>query len=328
MTDGVDLAGYQAGFNMVQARQEGESFAIIKAAGFNTGTLYVANGYAKHVDNAKAAGLGVGHYYVPGRGNPTVQADWLVDHLHHFDYLRDIIALDNEPLDSNAVYWKQEQCMEFFSRIRTRMSIPFQHMWLYCPASLTRANGPWNAVTTAGVKIWWSAYGRNSGVRDHEPALNGKIARWDIHQFTSNKLVAGMRVDGNYSPHSMALLFGTTVVHPPVPRPASAPRPAPVPSWQFTHPDRKTALRIQRALKWRGRYTGSVDGVFGPLTIRGIQRSIFNVGYRGLIDGIPGPATCFFIQKYAQQFGEYRGPLDKVLGPNTWANFALGLERP
>lgn len=326
---GVDVAGYQTGFNMIQARQEGESFAIVKAAGFNTGTLYVANGYEKHVDNAKAAGLGVGHYYVPGRGNPTIQADWLVDHLHRFDYLRDVIALDNEPLDSNAVYWKQDQVMEFFNRIRTRMSIPFEHMWLYCPASLTRANGPWTAVTNAKVKIWWSAYGKNSGVRDHEPSLQGMIARWDIHQYTSRKLVAGMRVDGNYTPHSMAALFGTTAA---VKKPSTGgsflQSMSKNTSWKFNLPNRNTARRIQKALKYRGRYNGPVDGVFGPNTIRGIQLSIHNVGYRGKIDGIPGPQTCYYIQKYAQQFGDYRGPVDRVLGDYTWAGFALGLERP
>lgn len=126
----------------------------------------------------------------------------------------------------------------------------------------------------------------------------------------------------------MAALGGTT----PAPQPAPAPSPAPAPaassSWSFNKPNFATQLRIQKALKNRGRYSGPLDGVWGPNTIKGIQTTIRNVGYSGSIDGVPGPSTCYYVQDYAAKFGDYSGPIDKVLGPNSWAGFALGLERP
>ncbi len=99
-------------------------------------------------------------------------------------------------------------------------------------------------------------------------------------------------------------------------------------TWEWTVPDSAMQRRIQAALKARGRYSGPVDGAWGPLSIKGIQTTIKNVGYAGAVDGVPGPATCHYVQVYAHEFGDYDGPQDSKLGPVTWANFALGLERP
>jgi hypothetical protein len=93
-------------------------------------------------------------------------------------------------------------------------------------------------------------------------------------------------------------------------------------------PSSAVQARIQAALKARGRYTGPVDGVFGPNSIKGVQLTIRNVGYTGPVDGVLGPVGSRYIQTYAQRFGSYTGPVDGVLGPNSWAGFALGLERP
>lgn len=98
--------------------------------------------------------------------------------------------------------------------------------------------------------------------------------------------------------------------------------------WAFNLPSPRVQKRVQQGLRNRNRYSGPVDGAFGPNTIKGVQISIRNVGYTGPIDGIPGPNTCYFTQIYAKRFGRYVGPVDKVLGPNTWAGFALGLELP
>lgn len=105
--------------------------------------------------------------------------------------------------------------------------------------------------------------------------------------------------------------------------------PAPKPAqWAFNRPSAAMQKRIQAALKKRGRYSGPVDGVWGANTIKGIQTSIKGVGYTGAVDGVPGERTCRFVQVYAQRFGDYKGPVDSILGPNGWAGFALGLERP
>lgn len=96
--------------------------------------------------------------------------------------------------------------------------------------------------------------------------------------------------------------------------------------WNFAPPAATVQKRIQDALRKRGRYTGTIDGVWGNLSVKGIQTTIHNVGYSGPIDGAPGKNTCHFVQVYAQKFGGYKGPIDNILGPNGWEGFARGLE--
>jgi hypothetical protein len=99
-------------------------------------------------------------------------------------------------------------------------------------------------------------------------------------------------------------------------------------TWAWNAPDSSTQQRIQQDLAARGRYSGPIDGAWGVNSIKGIQTTCANVGYTGPIDGEPGANTCHYVQVYAQKFGSYTGPVDSVLGPNSWSGFALGLERP
>lgn len=110
--------------------------------------------------------------------------------------------------------------------------------------------------------------------------------------------------------------------------PAYIPAPAPVQGWDFWRPDKETQRRIQQLLKNRRRYAGRVDGVWGTLSIAAIQLTLRNVGYTGALDGIPGPMTCYYVQVYAQRFGDYQGSVDKLLGKYSWIGFELGLFRP
>jgi len=225
MTFGIDVSKWQSGMDYPRARQEGVEFVIVKAAGFNTGTLYVADGYPGHVDAARKAGLCIGHYFVPGKGDPVTQADFFADNLHDFDPAHDVLALDDEPLDDNGVYWKQDDALKFLARVHERTGVPWSRLWLYCPAHLTRDNGPWGKITDKGIRIWWSAYGDfpTGHTPDHEPALNGKIARWDIHQYSSVVPVADRKtVDANYSRISCAELFGGAVTSAPASVPTAS----------------------------------------------------------------------------------------------------------
>lgn len=337
MTFGIDVAGYQAGIDYARAKREGVQFVIVKAAGQQTGSPYTANGYHEHIDRARAAGIaGIGHYFIPGQDDPGVafddveaQADQFVRALHGFDRDHDVLALDNEPLDGDATYWRQDDVMRFFNRVRALTGIPWSRLWLYCPASLTRANGPWNRVTDAGIRIWWSAYGDfpTGHAPDHTPSLQGKIARWDVHQFSSRVAVAGMSVDGNYSPHSVATLFGGRASEP-APSKPSAPSTSGR-DWSYWEPTGALAKRVQRALKARGRYSGPVDGVFGPNTRKGVQETLRHSGeFVGTIDGVIGRGGSYGIQTYARRFGDYAGPIDGAPRTASWTGFALGLERP
>lgn len=57
---------------------------------------------------------------------------------------------------------------------------------------------------------------------------------------------------------------------------------------------------VQQALQDRGRYSGPVDGVWGPNTIKGIQKTIAFAGfYSGPIDGAVGVNTVHGVIKVA-----------------------------
>ena len=102
----------------------------------------------------------------------------------------------------------------------------------------------------------------------------------------------------------------------------------PTSTWAWNAPDTATQKRVQVALAKRNRYSGLQDGQWGINSIKGIQTTCQNVGYKGPVDGKPGPNTCHYVQLYAQTYGSYKGGVDNVLGPNSWSGFALGLERP
>ena len=61
-------------------------------------------------------------------------------------------------------------------------------------------------------------------------------------------------------------------------------------------------------------------------SVQSIQRSIATVGYLGPADGQPGPHTCHYVQVYARTYGQYLGPVDRVLGPRSWLGSAAGVE--
>ncbi|MFF2388947.1 GH25 family lysozyme [Agromyces sp. NPDC058104] len=275
---GIDVSGSQIGIDYGRARREGVEFLIAKAAGQQTGTPYTAAGYQQHIDGARRAGIpGVGHYYLPGEDDPGIafddieaQADHFVRSLYKFDRDHDVLALDNEPLDGDPTFLRQNDVMRFFGRVRARTGIPFSRLWLYCPAHLTRTNGPWDKVTDAGIRIWWSAYGDfpTGHTPDHTPSLQGRIDRWDVHQFTSRASVAGLSVDGNYSKHSVATLFA-----------GKASAPVPAPSAPSGGKLQTTAVN-----------DGDPGEVYWTLvqTI-GRRMGLYPHGY--LIDGDPGPMT-------------------------------------
>ncbi len=210
-TFGVDVSTWQRDIDFAQVRREGAQFAIIKLGGFNVAPQYVSPHYRAMVDRARAAGLRIGHYYVPGRGlSPVAQADFFVNNLHNFDRNRDTLALDNEVLDSNGVFLTDRDTAAFLLRVVQRTGIPAKRVWLYIDAGNARGHAPWPRVIALGVRVWWAAWGAqpNGHTPDHEPQLRGSFPRWDVHQYTNRVRIAGKDVDGNYSRHSLTELFG------------------------------------------------------------------------------------------------------------------------
>ena len=213
MTFGIDVSGFQAGIEFGIAKQQGVEFVIVKASGFNTGSLYVASGYHAHIDRAVDAGLPKGHYYLTGGGKtPTEQAQWFVDNLYRFDPASDVLMLDNERLDSNGYLFTDAEATEFAVEVIRLTGVAPKRVWHYAGASDYRRAGSWPLLEQAGVRFVWAAYGdRPTGqTPDHEPSLQGSIPRWDVHQFTSSYQMPGWSgaLDGLYSRHTITELFG------------------------------------------------------------------------------------------------------------------------
>ncbi|MFG3406329.1 peptidoglycan-binding protein [Streptomyces sp. NPDC048142] len=82
------------------------------------------------------------------------------------------------------------------------------------------------------------------------------------------------------------------------------------------------AQNVQRSLKSRWQYSGSIDGQLGTNSWKAMQRFLrSNHGYRDSIDGIVGPNTVKALQRFLKEFYGYRDSIDGVAGPNTKAAF-------
>lgn len=137
-----------------------------------------------------------------------------------------------------------------------------------------------------------------------------------------------------------------------IPVPPAPPKPAPVSpatnAWVKSNnvepgapywPVGPLMVRIQAALKARGRYNGPTDGEGGTYTAKGIQKTLNISGRNGGVnvpngtrsspeDGLLGRNNAWGIQEYARDFGDYKGPQDGDPREQSWIGFALGLERP
>jgi hypothetical protein len=211
VTFGIDIASPQRDIDIARAKTEGAEFVIVKMGGLNVSPQYVAPYYRAQVDRVVAAGLPKGHYYLIGRGQtPEQQAEFFAANLHSFDAGRDVLALDNEALDSNGTRWGDADAARFVRRLIQLTGVPAGRVWHYAGAADYRATGSWPELAALGVRFWWAAYGSypTGHTPDHEPSLQGSIPRCDVHQYSSKVAVAGHALDGNYSPHSVAALFG------------------------------------------------------------------------------------------------------------------------
>ncbi|MBB4905850.1 GH25 family lysozyme [Actinophytocola algeriensis] len=312
MVTGVDVATWQAGIDFTQARADGHGFAIVKAGGSQlTEGPYTSPHYATQVAGARAAGLRVGHYWVTGDfSTPVRAADFFADHLH--DYRRgDVLALDNEVLDDSTRLWNDSEVAAFFTRVHDRVG---DHVpWLYMGAADLRS-GSWPRTIATGTKLWVASWGANDGSYPGDPDLGGAYPSWSAHQYTSNGVVGGMRVDLN-----VARQDAFDVV-----TPGDPPETPPLPKTTTEQDGVPGAVFWQRTQNWLSMdwgYTGPIDGVPGVNTYSALQRAMRGYGYTGPVDGVPGVNTWAAVQRLGAQWG-YTGPVDGVMGPNSWRAFA------
>ena len=74
-------------------------------------------------------------------------------------------------------------------------------------------------------------------------------------------------------------------------------------------------------------YTGPIDGVLGSNSWAGFQRALADQGYSVNDTGTPDSATYSALQALAALHGGYTGPIDGVLGSNSYRGFAYFLNR-
>lgn len=111
------------------------------------------------------------------------------------------------------------------------------------------------------------------------------------------------------------------------PKKPAARKPHAQKEWTYQPPTPSLTTRIQRALGRHGFYYGPADGKFEEKSIQGVQRAIATVGYEGAVNGHIGEEQARLIQVFAKKEGNYTGPLNKKIDENTWAGFAVALER-
>lgn len=320
MIKGIDVSSAQAGISFKAVKSAGYAWCVVKMGGYNVAPEYVAPHYREQVDGARAAGLKVGHYWLVGAGSAVQEADYFAANLYHLDKNHDILALDDERLDSNATFWADANVAAFFTELHKKTGVPYSRMWFYVGAYNASVN-TWAKTRALGVKTWVASYGANDG--GIYPADTGGRLPVDVQQYTSNEHIPGVggQIDASYTNVSLASLFNLA----PAPAPAPAVKPGRI---VYTLSTGIPNAAFYKRLQWLGHlygYTGAITGTMNVNAWKGVQAALQkHYGYTGPIDGAPGINTFKALQRYAAKYG-YTGPIDGVLGVNSYKALAKAL---
>jgi hypothetical protein len=152
---GIDAASSQANLNFGAVVGAGYSSCYVKLGGDNSGR-YVAPHYVAQVDAARAAGLRVGHYWVPNAiQDPTGAADYFVANLRGWA-ASDFVVLDNESLDG-AAHYSDDQAAAWISRVGSSLGIGGVQLKTYLGLSVANSQG-WPAMLATGCDVLIAAY--------------------------------------------------------------------------------------------------------------------------------------------------------------------------
>lgn len=155
MPQGIDTGTSQRNLNFALARSMGMESNYAKLGGDNVGR-YVNDYYASSVDKSRAAGMRVGHYWVPNANyDPAGAADYFVNNLRGWTS-SDFAVLDNESLDGARLY-SDAQAATWVRRVQARLGISGRQVKVYLGLSVANST-TWNSVLGTGCGIIIAAY--------------------------------------------------------------------------------------------------------------------------------------------------------------------------
>lgn len=183
----IDTATTQRNMDFGAARREGWVSAYVKMGGDNVGR-YVAPHYVSEVDRARAAGMRVGHYWVPNANyDPVGAADYFVDNLRGWTS-SDYAVLDNESLDG-ARHYSDAQAAAWIERVKARLRITGKQVKHYAGLHDARSNS-WPKVLATGANFIIAAY--SYAPFAFPPFATVPSTRIDGHQYSSSGTVGGV----------------------------------------------------------------------------------------------------------------------------------------
>lgn len=216
VTAGVDLSSHQGDssssiVNFEVLASDRQNFAIVRSGsseGCPQRTSIVQRSddlYQSHVEQAQAVGLKIGHYWMNGTGNPVVDATYFVKHLANYT-AGDPLVLDVEPhyqwiWDTKQEhfeckrgdFWGPSTVLAWVDTVRAQ--IPHANVYLYMNRR-TLQRHDWTALAPL-TRLWFAAYGDNSGVPAETPPTVRYWSTWSIWQYTNKGQIKSALANDN-----------------------------------------------------------------------------------------------------------------------------------
>jgi hypothetical protein len=320
--NGIDTGTSQRNLDFGLARRMGMESNYVKLGGDNSGR-YVAPNYISEVDRSRAAGMRVGHYWVPSSAqDPAGAAEYFVSNLRGWTPA-DFVVLDNESLDGVGHY-SDDQAAAWVNTVKARLGIGGRQVKVYLGLSVANST-TWDAVLNTGCGIIIAAYSYSPFAYSLR-TIPGN--RNEGHQ-VGGIVIGGISTDLDVWQDNAFDYAGSTPASSPASVPISSPSTSAGIPRSSTEDDGITGPIFNKRLQLWGQryggYTGPLDGVMGPNSWSAVQRNLAREsGYTGPIDGVPGQNTWKAVQRWASHYG-YTGPVDGQPGPNTWRAVAKAL---
>ena len=188
---GIDVSHWQGAIDWTQVRNDGISFAIMKAS---QGVDYTDPTFYTNIFSSRAAGItaGVYHFAEPGENDPIAEADHFVSVAGNYmslGYIRPVLDLESGQFDLDRTAlsaWVHA----FMGEVKAQTGV---EPLIYCNYTFA-ANYLDESVSK--YDLWFARFTDDPTT---PPTELGVFDEWAIWQYSSNTTVAGIsgRVDGD-----------------------------------------------------------------------------------------------------------------------------------